>query len=889
MTVASGSRLGPYEIAALLGAGGMGEVWKARDTRLGRDVAIKVLSSSIAQSEQFRARFEREAKAISSLNHPNICTLFDVGHESGSHFLVMELIEGESLADRLGKGPLPPEQVLRYGAQIADALDRAHKQGIVHRDLKPGNVMLTKTGAKLLDFGLAHSSQDDAVVSADLTQARPLTQEGTVLGTFQYMSPEQLAGEEADPRTDIFALGCVLYEMVTGHRAFQGKNKTSLIGAIVSGEPRSVSSLQPLTPPMLEHVIRKCLAKDPDDRWQSAHDVAEELRWTSEAGSQAGVAVPLVRKRKTREMLAWALCALLAAGAVAALAWFAARSSRAPARFYRASVALPSYLDYYSGPMTISPDGQAFAYAAQDNRGQRILWIRRFSEAAPQPLSAATGATLPFWSPDGQSLVYIGTGGKLYKIASSGGAPELMSLTADLSAPGGTWNSDAGILYTPVQDGSIFRAASAGGDPVAITDPAKLGHRGHSWPVVLPDGKHFLFLALTKAGTRTPQGIYFAAIDGSTPPRFVTSADSNAAFVEPGFLLFCRAGVLRAQRFDAGEGTVSGEPVSIGSVQYTTRLSAGIFAASPSLLIYQEKGSEELTELVWVDRTGKRLDSVGSPAYYWSPRLSADGRRVAVDRSESSGNGDIWILETSRPGATRLTFNPANESCPLWLPGDSEVVCFLDDAESTPDLFVRKTGGPGERALTRTSTVSEVPSDITPDGRTVVIDMRTTGGTTGSDIGMYSFDSKATVPLLQGPFDETSGMVSPDGKWIAYLSNESGRFEVYVRSFPVAGGQWQISTSGGTMPLWSPDGRELFYVSADAKLMSVAVTTTGAEFQAEIPRELFTVRLRDDTSAQYDVSPDGKRFLLNAIAPRTDAPLTLLVNWQDRFFPNDNR
>jgi len=889
MTVAAGTRLGPYEVDALLGAGGMGEVWKARDTRLGREVAIKILSPAVAQSDQFRARFEREARTISSLNHPNICTLFDVGQESGSHFLVMELIDGASLADRLLEGPLPLDQVLRFGAQIAEALDRAHKQGIVHRDLKPGNVMITKGGAKLLDFGLARSGTDAGFVVPDMmTEARPLTQEGTVLGTFQYMSPEQLAGEEADVRTDIFALGCVLYEMVTGQRAFQGKNKTSLIGAIVSGEPRPISSLQPLAPPMLEHVIRKCLAKDPDERWQSAHDIAEELKWTAEAGSQAGVAAPTVRRRRSRETLAWALCAVLAAGVLASIAYFVAGRRGAPSRFYRSSIVLPSYPDYYSGPMAIAPDGQSFAYAAQDATGRRILWVRRFGEAAPLALSSATEASVPFWSADGQSLAYTGPGGKLHKVSSSGGVPEIITVTSEIGARGGTWSADGTILHAPAPDSGIFRVASTGGESVPLTNPAKLGHHGHGWPVLLPDGKHLVFLGLRKAGTQTAQGIYFASLDGSTEPRFVTPSDSNAAYVAPGYLLFCRDGVLRAVRFDADAGTVSGEPVSIGPVQNTTRYAAGIFSASSTgSLLYQEKGSEELSELLWVDRQGSRLGAVGTPGYWWSPRLSHDGKRVAVDKSESGGNGDIWILETARPGATRLTFDPANESSPFWMPGDAEVVYFLDRDRSNPDLMLRKTGAAGERALTATPAVSEIPTDITADGRFIVIESRTNGSRSGMDITVHSVESKTTVPFLQGPFDEEAATVSPDGKWVAYLSNESGRYEVYVQSFPVAATQWQISTSGGTMPKWSPDGRELYYLAADSRLMSVKVAASASTFQAELPQALFPVRLRDATFAQYDLSPDGKRFLLNSIAPRTDAPLTLLVNWQDKFFPKE--
>ena len=885
MTLASGTRLGPYELAELLGAGGMGEVYKARDTRLERHVAVKILAPHLSSSPALRDRFDREARAISSISHPHICALYDVGTVDELHYLVMEYLEGESLADRLAKGPLPLEQVLRYGAEIAGALDRAHRAGIVHRDLKPGNIMITKSGAKLLDFGLARyaqgSSSADALQSF-ATEHKPLTQEGTILGTFQYMSPEQLSGEEADARSDIFALGAVLYEMLTGVRAFQGKNKTSLIGAIVTGEPRPVTAIQPLTPPALEHVIRRCLAKEPDDRWQSAHDVAEEMRWIGEAGSQAGTAAPMTVKRKTRERFAWTAAAVLAAGLIVA-SYFALRRDETPPQFYRASIALPSYSDYYSGSMAISPDGKALAYAAPNEGGQRILWIRRFDESAPHPLPATVEASAPFWSPDGQTLGYF-TAQKLSRISTAGGQPEVI---ADASGGlGASWNARGDVLFAPNITSPLFRVPASGGDAVAVTRLETLGHRSHRWPSFLPDGKRFVFLGIPVRGGKAKEGIYLGSLDDGEEPRFLTVADSNAIYVEPGLLLFGRAGSLRVQRMDADRAVMLGEPVSIAPLQYSERFTSAMFSATREALVYQEKGSETLTQLHWVDRAGKDLGMIGSPAYWWSPRISHDGQRIAVDKSESSGNGDIWILEATRAGASRFTRDEANESSPIWTADDEHLLFLSNPDRAGVDVIVKpvKAGDAAQKFLADPAR-NEFPSDVSRDGRHLLFTSEPVAQVRGqTDIHFYAIDQKKVVPFLTGPAAEDAAVFSPDGKWVAYFSDESGRNEVYVQSFPTPSEQWQISTSGGTMPRWSPDGRELFFLAADGKLMSAPVKT-GAAFEAGPPAVLFPVRLREETHPQYDISPDGTRFLLNSIAPRKDAPLSVLINWQSRFKP----
>jgi serine/threonine protein kinase len=875
MEIAAGRRLGPYEIVSRVGAGGMGEVWRGRDTRLERSVAIKILPAEFASSAQFRTRFEREAKTISQLSHPNICTLFDVGHEEGVDYLVMELIEGESLAERLVRGPLPLPEVLRYGQQIAEALDRAHRQGVVHRDLKPANVMLTKNGAKLLDFGLAKVAVNAVSMDGE-TQQKALTREGTIVGTFQYMSPEQLEGEEADPRTDIFSLGAVLYEMATGVRAFDGKTKTSLIAAIVSSQPQPVSQVQPLAPPALDHIIQKCLEKDRDSRWQSAHDIAEELRWVGSAGSAAGVGAPVMARRKRREVGLWAVIALL----VVAALLLASRlvKNDPPARVYRASIVLPSNLNYYSGPPAISPDGTTMAYAAPLPGGDSAIWIRKFSEAKSRLLEGTNGGTIPFWSPDGRFIGYVGRT-KLMKVSAGGGQPEAIVENADTW--GASWGGEGVILYTGGRQSPILRTTANGEESKPATDLAALGHRSHLWPQFLPDGKRFIFLAVaaeTKGGKR---GLWLGSLDPKVKPEFVVAADTNGAMVGD-HLFFVREGVLRAQRFDMKKGRVSGDPVSISPVQISRFGYAAYFGAAESgALVFIEQGSEDLSELAWVDREGRRLGVIGAPGFFWTPRLSHDGRKVAVDKSDSNGSGDIWLLDTERPGATRLTFDGENESSPAWSPDDKLVYFFLSTGGTGADVTVVSATGGQPRRLTTSPQQTEFVGDVSADGTMVAVEHSVADQRSQTDLSLFSVTTKTMVPFLASPAQEAAPRFSPDGKWLAYVSDESGTPEVYVQSIPPGNGKWQISTAGGSQPAWSRDGSEVFYLSNDTKMMSAAIKTTGG-FEAATPVALFPVSIRPDSLAQYDVSRDG-RFLINSLVTRTDTPTTLITDWRELF------
>jgi serine/threonine protein kinase len=875
MNIAAGSRLGPYEITSRIGAGGMGEVWRATDTRLGRSVAIKVLPAEFAANDHWRLRFEREARAISSLNHPHICTLYDVGREGDADFIVMELLEGESLADRLARTPLPVAETLRVGAQIGDALDRAHRAGIVHRDLKPGNVMLTKSGAKLLDFGLAKSSAnapaDPTASTAMATAAKPLTQEGTILGTFQYMAPEQLEGLEADPRTDIFALGALLYEMATGRRAFSGTSKTSLIASIVGSEPTPISQIQPLTPPAFEHVVEKCLAKDPEKRWQSAFDVAEELRWVSEAGSSAGVATKTLRRRKRREWLWWS-AALLAAIAVAA--YFALRKPVAPPRI-ETSIVPPEGVSfsYVAGAVSLSPDGRNLAFIGRSANGPPQVWVRSLASSAAHPLAGTDDAEFPRWSPDGKSIAFIQRV-HLMRVGADGGAPETICEVggrhAGLAwAPNGMlfWG-DSGDLAAVPASGGKRQVVIPGGDQITTS------------PAILPDGKHLLFTRLR--GSSEPDAVYVATLDLKQQKRVLDGVYSNAAYVAPGWILYSRDGDLRAQRFDLGKLEVSGDPIRLADhVQYDADTKSAFFTVSDDgTLVYAEGEGAGKTQLVWVGRDGKELGALAPPAMYYSPRMSHDGKRVGVDISDDqTAKGDIWMFDLVRNTSTRVTFDPVNESAPTFSPDDKQIA-MLSEKLGSLDLFRRATSGAGMEEPLVTDTSFKIPLSISPDGRWLAF-VSAERGKSQWDLLVVDLTTKAVKPLLNTPFNEWAASFSPDGKWIAYSSDETGKQEVYVQEFPESNGKIIVSRGGGRAPRWRGDGRELYYLSPDRKMMAVPITY-APQFDSGLPQPLFgNVDLRDlPVNAQYDVAADGSRFLLNrAVGEQGSRPLTIVQNW----------
>jgi len=884
MNIAPGVRLGPYEVVAAIGAGGMGEVYRANDTRLDRIVALKILPSHLSSNPQFRERFDREARTISSLTHPHICTLYDVGHQDGVDYLVMEFVEGESLEERLTKGPVPIEQVLRYGIEIAEALDKAHRQGIVHRDLKPANIMLTKSGAKLLDFGLAKIVAAESPVvqlSHMATAQRQLTQEGTILGTFQYMAPEQLEGLEADARTDIFAFGAVLYEMATGRRAFEGKTKTSLIAAIVDRDPPPMSTIQPLTPPAFERVVKTCLAKDPDSRWQSARDVANELRWIKEAGSQAGVAAPVAQRRKTREWIAWtlALVAILAAGAFAYLHY---RTGPEP-QTVQSAILPPEKANFAftpaSGGLAISPDGRRIAFLVA-SEGKTMLWVRPLNASTAQPLLGTEGAAFPFWSPDSRFIAFFAAG-KLKKIDANGGPPQPICPVS--SQPrGGTWSREGVILFSGGTREPISRVAADGGAPVAVMK-LKAGEFSQRWPSFLPDGHHFLYYSQAMAGQPNERNkTYLVSLD-SGEERALLSSSGPATYAPPGYVIFVRDRMLLGQRFDPKKLSLTREPFPIAeSVEsYPGATSGAIFSASDNgVLVYQRGENASDLHLSWVDRNGKEIEVVTPPGDYNHPRLSHDGKRVVYEVTDpQNGLADIWTFDLVRRVPTRLTFEPENEVSPIWSPDDQTIVYSVLQPNGAFDLYRKASSGAGGPERVCTSGALKFPMDWSADGKTIMFQSNDPVQRNNWDIAQLSVDTGTVANVIAGRFNEVTPQLSADGHWLAYMSDLSGSLNVYIEPFPPRGAKYQVSTGGGYQPRWRRDGKELFYRTVDDRLVSVAVKATARGLEISTPTPLFQIRLALAGGMQYDVSPDGQKFLMNVSKVEGARPLTLVTNW----------
>jgi Tol biopolymer transport system component len=890
MALSPGTKLGRYEILAAAGSGGMGEVYRARDTRLDRIVAVKVLLEAVLRDPGRRQRLEREARAVSSLSHPNICTLHDVGHQDGVDYLVMELLEGETLADRLAKGPLPPDLALRHAVEIAGALDAAHRQGIVHRDLKPGNIMLTRTGAKLLDFGLARADQESAPgisgLSATPTHTRPLTEEGTFVGTVPYMAPEQLEGKPADARSDLFAFGAVLYEMTTGRRAFQGKSQASLIAAILASEPPPLATLQPLAPPSLERVVRRCLAKDPEERWQSARDLMLELKWIAEAAPQAaaaraGSAIPRYRERT------WMALALALAAATLVLAVGRFRGATTAGDAIRSSILPPEdsafyFGGIYSGPVTISPDGRLLAFVGRTPTGRELLWVRPLDSLSFRPLDGTEGASFPFWSPDGRSIGFFADS-KLRKIEAQGGPPQTLCETS--IARGGSWNEEGTIIFAPDVSDSIYRVPASGGEAVPVTQLDETRHQvNHRWPWFLPDGRHFLFYA--RSGSDESTGTYVGSLD-SKEQKFIVAGRSNAVYAPPGYLLFVREGTLMALPFDARRLEITGGAIAVADpVSVNASVQKAIFSVSSSgILAYQGGVLTGDSQLRWFDRSGKPAGVIGEhgePTVYLFPRLSPDGRRLVVQIADPrSANSDLWIDDVARGVMTRFTFEPSVETSPVWSP-DGTRIAYASNRKGRFHMFAKASSGVGaEEALVEESDADARPLSWSPDGRYIAFTRRQVKGPTRGDIWILPlFGDRKPFPFLHSEFEEAFASFSPDGRFIAYVSNESVRNEVYVTPFPGAGGKWQVSTAGGTSPRWRRDGRELFYMTQDNRIMSVEIGAKGDRLEIGAVRPLFQTRSLQGPGGTYDPSADGKRFLIVSESEQvTSEPITLVVNW----------
>jgi Tol biopolymer transport system component len=893
MGLAPGTNLGPYQIVAPLGAGGMGEVYRARDTRLERSVALKILPAHLADRAEASERFEREARTISSLNHPNICQLHDVGTHDSVRYLVMELLEGETLADRLRRGPLLLEQVLRYGAEIAEGLHAAHRRGVVHRDLKPGNVMLTKSGAKLMDFGLAKGVMPQTPISgltATLTSshATPLTQQGTIVGTFQYMSPEQVEGKEADARSDTFGLGAVLYEMVSGRRAFEGKTMVSVAASILEKEPEPIRTLQPLTPTALERVIKKCLAKDPDARWQSAGDLASELRWIAEGSASGSHAVPAVTRRRgmrVSEWLAWTSCGLAIIAVIVLSLMLGFSGSDKPV--LRTQIAAPGKLQFNfvgdnGGPPVISPDGKNIVFSGRGD-GKNQMFLRSLDKLAPQPIAGTEEGTFPFWSPDSRSIAFFADG-KLKRTDVRGGAP--LTICDAPIGRGGSWSTNGTIIFSPTFTEALLQVPATGGTPTPVT---KLSDKytTHRWPWFLPDGHHFLYLAANHAATTTPNtAVFWASVDGKENKLLFTSP-SNAIYVS-GRLLYVRDNALMAQPFDGSSGQLQGEAIPLnGDVQVDGTVWRGTFSASDTgTLVYQPGVAGARHRLAWFDRNGKEIGSVSGSDAFSLMELSPDDKKAAVTIGDPVGV--IWTYDLVHNTRARFTFGNDSNSNAVWSRDGRKIAYLQGDLSSAVNrkLNVKAADGSGEAKtlgnMGTIRTLQEQLDDWSPDGRNILYELGTVGEGNGVDLWLWPLSGEKPVSFITGPGDQQFGQFSPDGRWVAYSSSETGRQEVYIVPFPATGAKWQISANGGTRPRWRRDGKEIvFEVEGSGKVMSAQVNSRGSNFEVGEIRVLFesTNLPPNNVGSQWSLTSDGQRLLAITTGETGALPLTVIQNW----------
>ena len=905
MTLAAGKRLGPYEIIGPLGAGGMGEVYRAKDTRLDRTVAIKVLPTHLSADPEAKQRFDREARSISSLAHPNICHLYDVGHQDGADFLVMEFLEGETLAARIQKGPLPTEQVLKVGTEICEGLEKAHKGGVVHRDLKPANIMLTKSGAKLMDFGLAKSTVAVAVPNSSMTSPlgtpvsnQPLTQAGAIVGTFQYMSPEQVEGKEADARSDIFSLGTVLYEMATAHRAFDGKTMAGVMAGILERDPAPISSVQPSSPLMLDRLVKTCLAKDPDERWQTAHDVKLQLQSMREANSQysaaasaattaaaaeaASVAASAQSRRNRDRTLLILGTALLTAIVAGALGYMAHPTK--PETKLAATILLPPNLQVepYNISFAFSPDSQKIAFIGVGEDGRSNIYIRPLDTEIPQLLPGTEGAASPFWSPDGHSIGFFADK-KLKRIDVLNA-----SITILCDAPagrGGAWSGNGVILFAPSNQTGLSTVSATGGTPTPIT---MLGTETGTdrVPFFLPDGKHALFVRSSLQFT-APGTVYVLDI-GSKKIEKLFDSDSEAQYAEPGYVVFSREGNLLAQSFDASTMKASGEPIVIAQhIAFNAVRRAAQFAVSKSgLLLYALDTGVSVKQLTWFNlEDGAEAGKLGEPNRFLWFRLSPDDKRavaaIADGKSSSiASEKSIWIYDLTRPNTTRLTFSSGAYEFPLWS-GDGQSVFYVESRPPVP-IMQKSANNNSEAKQVFSDGMLHQISAISPDGQVLAFstqiprDFRI-------DMLPLAADSKPSTFLAQDS-NARAASFSSDGKWLSYISDQTGRYELYVVPYPGPGGKWQISKNGVIDGGWLKAPNKLAYMGADSKLYVVDVTTKGGAFDIVKTRNVFGGHpfpaVPPFLSPQYLITADAKRVILPKVI-KDDAPnsLTLITNW----------
>ena len=881
MALASGTRLGPYEVQSPIGAGGMGEVYKATDTRLNRTVAIKVLPQLFVRDPEMKQRFDREAQTIASLAHPNICTLHDVGseHREGQQpidYLVMEYLEGQTLARRLERGALPLDEALKVGIAIADALDAAHRAGIVHRDLKPANVMLTPTGPKLLDFGLAKTadtgrppsspsglSPAPAAPTGLASPARPsVTAQGMIVGTLQYMAPEQIEGAAADARSDIFAFGSIFHEMVTGTKAFEGKNRALLIAAIATLELDPLSKAQPAAPPVLDHVAKRCLAKDPEERWQTAHDLTVQLRWIASGGVASSAPVTDIKPDKRTPVYVAAALALLAATATPAVLYLRGPQAAEPIQF-RVPVAGLSDAD-----IALSPNGELIALVARPNTQEpSAVFVRPVGSTTFRKLGGTEDASLPFWSPDSRTIAFAAAG-RLKRVDAGGGAPKDLGPAPGFA--GGAWSASHVILFGSAK--GLFRLSAEGSSPEPVTTAEK-PESGHFWPSFLPDGQGFVYLAWSDEPAK--RGI-FAGRLGSNGKTLLMTAETNAIAV-PDYLVFHREATLFAQSFDGKR--LAGDAVHLADrLAFTSSNGRGHFDVSQNgVLLYSQSAvagggstgrAQVNTNAVigWSDPTGKQLGLAAEQGTYGDFDLSPDGKFVAVTRQESGPTADIWVIDWERALVpSRLTRDPADDINPVWAPtGDR--IAFTTFRKGNADIYVKNANGVGDETPLLDSPADEQVEDWSKDGKSLVYKLGQ-GGFEDLYVLPLTGDAKKPVPVVTGAYRKDEAQFSYDGKWLAYTSNESGTFEVYVISFPALDQKVRLSAlGGGGQPRWTRDGRTVYYRGPDGAAMAVDLKI-GTRIEPSPARRLFNAHTvapaaRDPVRHQWSVTADGKRFLL---------------------------
>jgi serine/threonine protein kinase len=893
MTLSPGSRLGPYEIAALIGAGGIGEVYRARDPRLDRDVAIKVLYGASSGEPDRLRRFEQEARATAALNHPNILAVHDIGTHEGVPYIVSELLEGTTLRAAIGSvsgsavgGGVAVRKAIDYAIQIARGLAAAHDKGIVHRDLKPDNVFVTPAGhVKILDFGLAkltEAAPPVAGLSEALTVA-PSSEPGMVLGTVGYMAPEQVRAQGADHRADIFAFGAILYEMLSGQRAFSGASAADTMTAILEKDPPDLPLADRKIPPGLARIVDRCLEKQPAARFQTAADLAFALEGLSSSSASIAADTSVSGARSVRPsarpswLVAGVSCvATLLVGIPAAL--YVALPPTSEPVVTRLDVVTPPTTDPFS--FAISPDGRQLVFVANGEKGSQ-LWLRPLDQATAQPLAGTEGAAYPFWAPDSRALGFFADG-RLKRLDLGGGTPQVLA-----NAPtgrGGTWNADGLIVFAPNTTNRLMRVSATGGTPTPVTTLGT-GQGSHRWPQFLADGRRVLFFVAL--GQEQARGVHVASLDGGEPVRVI--AAETGAYTASGLLLRVAQSVLVGQPFDPDTALVAGDSLPVAqTVGADSTLAWGAFSVSNSALAYRSGTSIARRQLVWIDRTGKTVGALGAPddSAFSAPSLAPDGQRVALYRT-LQGNPDVWLMDAGRGVASRFTFDESMEANPVWAPDGSRLV-FRSGRNGAYDLFERPASGAADEQPLLVTPQSKSPLDWSRDGRILLYANQ--DDKTGSDLwALPMIGDRTPFPVVQTAFDEIHGQFSPDGRWLAYASNESGQFEVYVRPFPDAGGKWQVSTGGGTQPRWGRNGQEILYVAPDARLMAAPIRVVQGGIDAGAPVALFPTRLATgsniiaagyNASAQYAVAPDG-RFLVNINADDAVAsPITIVLNWR---------